>query len=168
MPKQRPPFDHSRYEALKAQGLSQRAIAQEMGMPEATLRNNLKVLGGQLASGTPMDIPDTSEHTPQSEGRPQVYVGIPSSVTPEVNTSRPEVDLERYLPGMIDDLQDLLAWWRTRQQAINEPAEKLERATYHIRPRWIEAVRREADLTGDSYAAVVDRAFRQYFEGKST
>jgi hypothetical protein len=36
MPKQRPPFDHKRYEALKAQGLSQRAIAQEMGLPEAT------------------------------------------------------------------------------------------------------------------------------------
>jgi hypothetical protein len=168
MPKQRPPFDHTRYEALKAQGLSQRAIAQEMGMPEATLRNNLKVLGGQSAPGTPMDIPGTSEHAPQPEGRSQVHVGIPSSVTAEVNTSRPEGDLSEILPSMIDDLQDLLVWWRTRQQAINQPPEKLERVTYPVSPKWIEAVRREADLTGDSYAAVVDRAFRQYFEGKAT
>ena len=38
MPKQRPPFDVQRYEAFKAKGLSQRAIAEQMGMPEATCR----------------------------------------------------------------------------------------------------------------------------------
>jgi hypothetical protein len=168
MPKQRPPFDRTRYEGLKAQGLSQRAIAQEMGMPEATLRNNLKVLGDQPASGTPMATQSTVERAPQPEGTPEVHVSIPSSVTAEVNTSRPEVDLERYLPGMIDDLQDLLAWWRGRQAAMSTPPEKLERVTYHVSPKWIEAVRREADLTGDSYATVVNRAFRQYFEGKAT
>jgi len=42
MPKQRPPFDYKRYEKLKTHGLSQGAIAQEMSMPEATLRNNLE------------------------------------------------------------------------------------------------------------------------------
>jgi DNA-binding transcriptional regulator YiaG len=168
MPKQRPPFDGNRYEALRAQGLSQRAIAQEMGMPEATLRNNLKVLGGQPALGTPMDVQGPSERAPQPQGRPEVHQDMPRLATAEVDAERPQVDLERYLPGMIDDLQSLLAWWRTRQQAINEPAEKLERVTYHVSPKWIEAVRREADLTGDSYAAVVNRAFRQYFEGKAT
>ena len=49
MPKQRPPFDTQRYESLKAQGLSQRAIAEVMGMPEATLRNNLKVMAQVVA-----------------------------------------------------------------------------------------------------------------------
>ena len=54
MPKARPPFDMQRYQALKAQGRSQRAIAQEMGMPEATLRNNLKVLAQSIGEGIPM------------------------------------------------------------------------------------------------------------------
>jgi hypothetical protein len=44
----------------------------------------------------------------------------------------------------------------------------LERVTYHVAPTWIEAVKREADLTGESYAAIVNRAFAQYFAGKST
>jgi hypothetical protein len=29
-------------------------------------------------------------------------------------------------------------------------------------------VKREAELTGESYAAIVNRAFAQYFAGKST
>ena len=71
-------------------------------------------------------------------------------------------------PDLCDELQSLLAWWRTRQGEIQQPPAKLERVTYHIAPRWIEAVRREADHTGDSYAAVVNRALKHYFEGKAT
>jgi hypothetical protein len=57
----------------------------------------------------------------------------------------------------------MVAWWRERQQYAQEPTEKLERVTYQVALKWIEAVRREADLTGESDAAVVDRAFAQYF-----
>ena len=64
-------------------------------------------------------------------------------------------------------LQRLLSWWRDREQAAQEPAEKLERVTYHVAPKWIEAVRREADLSGESYAAVVNRAFARYFGEKA-
>ena len=53
----------------------------------------------------------------------------------------------------------MLDWWRVRQQELQAPAEKLERVTYHVAPKWIEAVRREADLADESYAAVVNRAF---------
>ena len=49
MPKTQPPFDTQRYETLKTQGLSQRAIAEHMGMSEATLGNNLKVLAQAVA-----------------------------------------------------------------------------------------------------------------------
>ena len=47
------------------------------------------------------------------------------------------------------------------------PERQLERQTYHIERRFIDAVRREADLTGESYAAIVNRAFAQYFAGRS-
>src|SRR5262245_38093487 len=66
------------------------------------------------------------------------------------------------------ELQQLLDWWRTRHQHAQDPPEKLERVTYHVASRWIEAVRREADLTGESYAAVVNRAFATYFRVKYT
>jgi hypothetical protein len=62
----------------------------------------------------------------------------------------------------------MLEWWRARQQSTQEPNERLERVTYHVAPKWIEAVKREAELTGESYAAIVNRAFAQYFTGKST
>jgi len=199
MPKQRPPFDDKRYEELKAQGLSQRAIAQEMGMPEATLRNNLKVLAQSIGEGHPMGdlgpprqgstevnqglpeehqgtpplyvhpgIPDNSEESPVgAEDIAGVHEGMP--VLPRTgrqgsNLGPPSEALTAAWP----DLLQMLAWWRTRQGERQEPPAKLERMTYHIAPRWIEAVRREADHTGDSYAAVVNRALKHYFEGKAT
>ena len=231
MPKQRPPFDYKRYEELKTHGLSQRAIAQEMSMPEATLRNNLKVLAQSIGEGLPMGdlgpprqgsmevdqgLPEVSHRsTPPGdtsiplsfapEGPPSahqstpplyVHPGIPddsekSSVGAEdiagvhegipvlPRIGRPKgaqgtpsealsPQLAEALTAAWPDLLQMLVWWRTRQGEIQEPPEKLERVTYHVSPRWIEAVRREADITGDSYATVVNRAFRYYFEGRGT
>jgi hypothetical protein len=218
MPKQRPPFDTQQYESLKAQGLSQRVIAQHMGMPEATLRNNLKVLAQTVAQavgeglsmgdqglpdqktldvhlgnpkedyiGTPEGdtstpllyvhpgIPDDGEESPVgSETIAGVYEGIPAlplTGIPEEGQGPPRVGLS---PQMIEalteawpDLVHMLSWWRARQQTQESP-EKLTRTTWHVAPRWVEAVRREADLTGESYAAVVNRAFATYFRAKST
>jgi hypothetical protein len=218
MPKQRPPFDTERYESLKTQGLSQRAIAQEMGMPEATLRNNLKVMAQAVAQavgkslplgdqgvpckesldvhqgrpkvsqeGTPEGdssrpplyvhpgIPDDSQESPVgNEDIAEVHQGIPALPAIGLQEGRQGLPIEALSPQLAEaltaawpDLLQILAWWRDRQQTINEPPEKLERVTYHVRPKWIEAVRREADITGDSYAAVVNRALATYFRGKS-
>jgi predicted DNA binding CopG/RHH family protein len=68
----------------------------------------------------------------------------------------------------LQDLQALLAWWRERQRYAQEPSAKLARVTYHVAPEWIEAVKREADLTHESYAAIVNRAFAQYFAQRFT
>lgn len=216
MPKQRPPFDHKRYEALKAQGLSQRAIAQEMGLPEATLRNNLKVMAQAVAQamgeshpmgdqgvpcregldvdpGSPevsqagipdgdnsvpplyvhQGIPDDSqEHPVGAEDIKGIHQGIPPLPTLGIQEGHQGLPMEALSPQLAEaltaawpDLLRMLTWWRERQQYAHEPTEKLERVTYHVSPRWREAVRREADNTGDSYAAVVNRALRQYFEG---
>lgn len=216
MPKQRPPFDHKRYEALKAQGLSQRAIAQEMGLPEATLRNNLKVMAQAVAqamgeshpmgdqgvpcregldvdpgrpevsqAGIPdgdnsvpplyvhQGIPDDSqEHPVGAEDIKGIHQGIPPLPTLGIQEDHQGLPMEALSPQLAEaltaawpDLLRMLTWWRERQQYAHEPTEKLERVTYHVSPRWREAVRREADNTGDSYAAVVNRALRQYFEG---
>jgi hypothetical protein len=67
------------------------------------------------------------------------------------------------------DLQALAHWWHERQRLAQQdetPDRKLVRQTYHIEQRYIDAVRREADRTGESYAAVVNRAFARYFAGR--
>jgi hypothetical protein len=67
------------------------------------------------------------------------------------------------------DLQALAHWWQARQHLAQEdetPNRKLTRQTYHIEQRYIDAVKREADRTGESYAAVVNRAFARYFAGR--
>jgi hypothetical protein len=188
-------------------------------MPEATLRNNLKVMAQAVSQaageslpqgdqgiphkesldvyqgspqvsqeGTPEDyssrpplyvhpgIPDDSEESPVgAEDIAGVHEGIPAlprigrhegDLGPPSEALSPE--LAKALTAAWPDLVQLLAWWRERQAAISMPNEKLERVTYHVSPRWIGEVRREADRTGDSYAAVVDRAFRQYFAEKAT
>jgi hypothetical protein len=230
MPKARPPFDLPRYQALKAQGLSQRAIAKEMAMPEPTLRNNLKVLADAIAKGLPQGdqglpqqddssvhqgtpevhqagIPNVDQGPPEEaslglpmgdQGPPPLYVhpGVPDDSEESVVGDEDVAEVHQGIPalplaGIQEDhqgppgpglrpqlvealtvawpeLQQMLDWWRTRQQHLHEPPEKLERVTYHVAPKWIEAVRREADLSGESYAAVVNRAFAQYFVGRST
>jgi len=42
--------------------------------------------------------------------------------------------------------------------------QKTERITFHVERRWIEAIRRQADLDGLTITQVVNQAFRQYFE----
>jgi hypothetical protein len=67
------------------------------------------------------------------------------------------------------DLQALAYWWQERQylaQQDEAPDRKMTRQTYHVEQRYIDAVKREADRTGESYAAVVNRAFARYFAGR--
>ena len=73
------------------------------------------------------------------------------------------------LTAVWPDLQAMLTWWQERQHLVQEadtPDRKLARQTYHIEQRYIDAVKREADRTGESYAAVVNRAFARYFAGR--
>jgi hypothetical protein len=158
MPKARPPFDYPRYAALKEQGLSQRAIAQQMGMAESTLRDNLKMLDKHKE-----DLP-IAEPSPVSSGIPGVHrEPFPLGERPQVSLGSPEVYLATLPPDEVADLHAIVTWWRTRQEVAQQPTEKLERATYHVAPKWIAAVRRESDLTGESYATIVNRALAQYF-----
>jgi hypothetical protein len=123
------------------------------GIPDASTEESMP-----LAEGI-MDVPQNIPSIPL-EGGPQACGGIPqASLSPQ---------LVEALTLAWPDLQSLLAWWQERQRQIETPGEKLERATYHVAPRWIEAVKREADKTGDTYAMVVNRAFRQYFTGRNT
>src|SRR5262249_52417163 len=108
-----------------------------------------------------------------SEDIAEVHRGVPSlplTGIPEGDSGPPvehlSPPLAEALTAAWPELQQMLEWWPARRQQQHEPTEKLERVTYHVAPRWIAAVKREADLTGESYAAIVNRALAQYFAGK--
>ena len=69
---------------------------------------------------------------------------------------------------MINDLQELVSWWQERKATPHQASDtsKQRRTTFHVEQRWIEAIRRQADLDGFTYTQIVNEAFRQYFEGK--
>lgn len=104
---------------------------------------------------------------PRTRGRPKVDKASTHEI-PDVHKGPPDVHFSAEDQA---DLQALLAWWRERTRLVQDadtPDRQLERQTYHIEKRWIEAVKREADLTHESYAAIVNRAFDLYFNRKST
>ena len=121
-------------------------------------------------------IPDDGQESPVgSETIEGVHEGIPAipltKPREESHGAGPEALSPQRIEALTAALPDLLymvAWWRERQRCAQEPSAKLERVTYHVAPKWIEAVKHEADLTHESYAAVVNRAFAQYFARKST
>ena len=83
MPKARAPLDYARYQALHAQKLSLRQIAKELGIPESTLRDNLKVMQKAQASyGLPQE----------DQGPPEGDKGLPKTSTsclPRSTSARP-------------------------------------------------------------------------------
>ena len=94
-------------------------------------------------------------------------VSSASRITPLQAAFSPALASE--LAAIWPDLQALAHWWQERQHLAQQeetPDRQLVRQTYHIEQRYIEAVRRESDRTGESYAAVVNRAFARYFAGR--
>ena len=109
--------------------------------------------------------PEASYSLPASPGADEQEVALRAQ-SPSAALS-PALAAE--LTAVWPDLQALAHWWQERQHLAQEddnPDRKLVRQTYHIEQRYIEAVRRESDRTGESYAAVVNRAFARYFAGR--
>ena len=51
--------------------------------------------------------------------------------------------------GLIPALQEIVAWWEGRKATLeqaNDASRETERTTFHVERRWIEAIRRQADL----------------------
>ena len=70
--------------------------------------------------------------------------------------------------GLIPVLQELAAWWQCRKAIIAQACDLTQetaRITFHVERRWIEAIRRQADLDSLTITQVVNEAFKQYFDG---
>jgi IS30 family transposase len=136
-----PHIDATQLQALAAEGLSPTEIAKRLGIPRSTVRDRLKKLD---AAPPPEATPEVS-----TQGVPQVYSDM--------------------LLSMMSDLQELVLWWQDRKASLHQASDasrKTERTTFHVEHRWIDAVRRQADLDGLTITQVVNEAFRRHFEGQ--
>jgi hypothetical protein len=69
--------------------------------------------------------------------------------------------------GLIPALQEMVAWWQSRKAILEQASDatqETERITFHVERRWIDAIRRQADVDGLTITQVVNQAFRQRFE----
>ena len=129
---------------LLDQGLSQRAIAEQLHISRSTLRRHL-----EKQKGVPRETIGTPEQP--IEGTPQVHQEFPFAAD---------------LTQSGGELEELLDWWRERRQSLTHAADatrKRRRQTYHVEERFIEAIRRAADLERTDLAEIVNRAFARYF-----
>lgn len=133
--------------ALLDQGVSQRAIAKQLNIPRSTLQRMIARQEGVPARPTR-----------------EVRKGNLTVINPD------EVAPSRGLPAdMVFDIMEIVGWWRQRKRIAQEyegtPRETV-RMTYHVEPRYIELIKEFAKSEKVSITDVVNRAFRQFFEGK--
>jgi ParB-like chromosome segregation protein Spo0J len=141
-------IDDAQLRNLLDQGVSQHEIARRLGVPRSTLQDHLKRLPPvEVHRGTPAVIPRRLPRPPEVDHTPQTPAAL------ETITS---------------DLLEVAQWWRARKMRRVDPGgpRDTQRWTVHVDKRWIEAVKEEAEAEGVSQAEIVDRALRQYFEGR--
>ena len=126
------------------EGLSSSDIARRTGIARSTLRRRLKKFG-----------------------TPQVDIGVQSEGTPVVHQDLPEPTQS---PESNEDLRGLLQWWDARKRALqngDDIDQETQRQTYHVQKRYIEAIKRAADLERVSIMEIVNRAFKQFFHDEA-
>lgn len=180
-PKARP-IDLQLVQSLLDQGHTQRQIAEQLQLPESTLRHRLKQGGisrvhqgppeGGIPEGHPgipvSGTPKVRQGTPhENAGIPEVSLGIPTKGIPEEYQGTPLTEIAARWP----EVRAMLAWWQSRPHAgrgeTNQTA-PLVRHTFHVEEALLEAMRREAALARTSIAEVVNRAFRDYLAHRDT
>ncbi len=156
-------IDRHQVERWLSEGLSLRQIAQRLGLPTTTFWRQWQRL--QLEASPPVHA-EVTEMPPRS-GPPAVDTSLPAPM-PSGPPAQVHIGVPPELQGVQQDLLEVVAWWRERklQRVHPGPPRDTERWTVHVDKRWIEAVKQEADAERVPIMAIVDRAFRRYFEGR--
>jgi hypothetical protein len=104
--------------------------------------------------------------TPMAAPRKQ---RVDTSPAPDVSTQGVPPVYDDQLISMISDLTEIVTWWQERKATLHQTSDanrETGRTTFHVERRWIEAIRRQADLDHLTITQVVNEAFRQHFKGK--
>jgi transcriptional regulator with XRE-family HTH domain len=147
-----PDVDPDRVRQLQAQGLSQRKIADQLGIPRSTLQDLLK--RALPAKTTDVDI----------RGSTEVDISRATKVHPG-GTTKVHIDLPL---ADLADFRELLAWWRRRKHLLtqaNAAPAPTERWTLHIERPFIARIKGEAEAEHVTVTEVINRIIRHYYEG---
>lgn len=94
---------------------------------------------------------------------------VDASPAPDVSTLGGLPVYNDELISMISDLTEIVTWWQERKATLlqaSDASRETERTTFHVEKRWIEAIRRQADLDGLTITQVVNGAFERFFTNK--
>lgn len=75
------------------------------------------------------------------------------------------------LSASVDELRELLRWWRARQRFVEraeDPAWQTELHTYHVAKPYISMIRQQAEFECTTITEIVNRVFQQFFAGSET
>jgi transcriptional regulator with XRE-family HTH domain len=155
----------------QAQGLSQREIAERLGMAKSTYQNALKGVEAEKIQAS--DTLQDNEGIPETQALAKVYEGIHIS-TSDTRLALPE-EFSRLLPAL-QELQDILPvlkimakQWSEQQSLLQIPDEyKKYSATYSVRlnERLIDAIKQYADEHRLSQSTVITLAMQQLLNRK--
>jgi hypothetical protein len=124
-----------------AQGFAQRTMARLLNLSPSTVAKRLT----QLGLAAPADPPPCVSTKRMSHGYPEI----------------PE--------PMLNDLCELVDWWQAKREALPHAQEascKMERVSFDVEQRWLEARRRHAERDGTTITQVVNQAFQAFFAEK--
>jgi hypothetical protein len=178
--------DEARVRKLLADGLSQREIARQTGIPRTTVQDILKRAAQTPTSALSESTPDVHVDVPvvRSKGTPKIHQNtrsarsgnvpaVHSGVSPVLVKGVPEVHIDiqllQELGALWPDLQNLVAEWRARKAIRRGPydaSRDTQLKTYHVEKRHIDRIATYAKEMGLKQSEVVNEAFRQFFEGK--
>lgn len=141
-------FDYARYDALIAQGLSQRQAFARMGVKRSTGQDALK-----RRPSVAVEVVPVHPSGPPGPSRHQTAVSVPE---------------EHEMEAMKADLWEMVEWWRSRQARAVQPRKDRAtvRWTVHIDPALKDKILAESDARRLSLTDTVDLIVRQYFEGE--
>ena len=130
-------LDEGQLKTLHDEGKTHTEISRLLGIPRSTVRDRLE----KLAQAPPVETEPVMA--------PNGHVG--------------ETSQQWALYGT---LEEMAAWWESRKAALRDAQDGdrvTRRVTFFVEKRHEDAIKRQADVEGLTYTAIVNEALRQYF-----
>ena len=75
------------------------------------------------------------------------------------------------LGASMDEIRELLHWWRARQRFVEraeDPTWETKLHSYHIMKPFITMIKRQAECECTTQTEIINRALQQFFAGRET
>jgi hypothetical protein len=154
-------IDWARYDRLKAQGRSERDIADALNIPRTTLRRELEKRATEPTTTHQGTRARRQRHTQPHPGTP------PSQPTPVHPGVPMPNDLAGRLLALLPDLEAVVARERDRQRLLSTPIgtpRHTVKRTYVVDTLYVDLIERYAQVEGVELRDVVNLAFHEFFE----